>query len=241
MTWLLSAAMLSLALMLPLTSARRGSRHHRWHRRTATFNLTAQPAYLNQPDGSTVYSWGYGCNGAPSGFAPVAIKNRQLYVDAGSRPHADRHRRTDGRGDSDEQSPHLGRQHLDPLSRLPGDADRRRCRPADTGGGARRHGDLHLHRLSPGTRAYYSGTQGDLQVEMGLYGAVIVLPATVPTNCTTGLAAANLLRAKAHWGESDFRLVARPPTTTPRPATTGNTCSSSPRWTPTSTSRHWPR
>src|SRR5205823_14598780 len=26
---------------------------------------------------------------------------------------------------------------------------------------------------SPGTRAYYSGTQGDLQVEMGLYGALI--------------------------------------------------------------------
>src|SRR3974390_2851855 len=27
----------------------------------ATFNLTAQPAYLNQPDGQAVYSWGYGC------------------------------------------------------------------------------------------------------------------------------------------------------------------------------------
>src|ERR1700757_3308484 len=29
-----------------------------------TFNLIAQPAYLNQPDGQAVYSWGYGCNGA---------------------------------------------------------------------------------------------------------------------------------------------------------------------------------
>ena len=29
---------------------------------------------------------------------------------------------------------------------------------------------------SPGTHAYYSGTQGDLQIEMGLYGAIIVLP-----------------------------------------------------------------
>src|SRR5580692_4239282 len=38
-----------------------------------TFNLTAQPAFLNQPDGSSVYSWGYGCNGAPTGFAPAAI------------------------------------------------------------------------------------------------------------------------------------------------------------------------
>ena len=38
-----------------------------------TFNLTAQPAYLNQPDGSAVYSWGYGCNGTPAGTAPSAL------------------------------------------------------------------------------------------------------------------------------------------------------------------------
>src|SRR6266566_8025432 len=38
-----------------------------------TFNLTAQPAYISQPDGSMVYSWGYGCRIAPSGFAPTAI------------------------------------------------------------------------------------------------------------------------------------------------------------------------
>src|SRR5256885_14579020 len=34
---------------------------------------------------------------------------------------------------------------------------------------------------TPGTRAYYSGTQGDLQVGMGLYGAIIWLPASNPT------------------------------------------------------------
>src|SRR5215468_26705 len=37
------------------------------------FNLTAQAAYVSQPDGAMVYSWGYGCNGAPSGFAPSTI------------------------------------------------------------------------------------------------------------------------------------------------------------------------
>jgi FtsP/CotA-like multicopper oxidase with cupredoxin domain len=58
---------------------------------------------------------------------------------------------------------------------------------------------------APGTHAYYSGTQGDLQVEMGLYGAVVVLPATVPVNCTTGYHAQNLT-AEANWHESDFRL-----------------------------------
>src|SRR5262249_55857477 len=62
---------------------------------------------------------------------------------------------------------------------------------------------------SPGTRAYYSGTQADLQVEMGLYGAIIVLPRTtnIPANCTSGIAAQNL-RAQANWQETDFRLAA---------------------------------
>src|SRR5438477_4619285 len=60
---------------------------------------------------------------------------------------------------------------------------------------------------SPGTRAYYSGTQGDLQVEMGLYGAIIVLPASVPSGCTGALHAANLT-AEQFWGEADFRLAA---------------------------------
>jgi FtsP/CotA-like multicopper oxidase with cupredoxin domain len=58
---------------------------------------------------------------------------------------------------------------------------------------------------SPGTRAYYSGTQGDLQVEMGLYGAIIVLPANVPPACTSGLHAANVA-AQSAWKEQDFRL-----------------------------------
>ena len=42
---------------------------------------------------------------------------------------------------------------------------------------------------------------------MGLYGAIIVLPTTIPTACTTGLAAQNRVAA-AHWQEADFRLAA---------------------------------
>jgi FtsP/CotA-like multicopper oxidase with cupredoxin domain len=58
---------------------------------------------------------------------------------------------------------------------------------------------------TPGTRAYYSGTQGDLQVEMGLYGAIIVLP--------TGLSSSlcpndpNEQTARGVVGEQDFRLA----------------------------------
>src|SRR5215469_8459419 len=40
-----------------------------------TFNLTAQAAYLTQPDGQMIYSWGYGCATAPAAFRPAAITN----------------------------------------------------------------------------------------------------------------------------------------------------------------------
>src|SRR5262245_18928080 len=38
-----------------------------------SFDLTAAPGYISQPDGASVYSWGYGCNTQPSGFSPAAI------------------------------------------------------------------------------------------------------------------------------------------------------------------------
>src|ERR1039458_8043032 len=38
---------------------------------TPTFNLTAQAAYLNMPDGEAVYTWGYGCQGGTATFAPT--------------------------------------------------------------------------------------------------------------------------------------------------------------------------
>jgi len=38
-----------------------------------SFDLKAEAAHISQPDGSAVYSWGYGCNSQPTGFAPAAI------------------------------------------------------------------------------------------------------------------------------------------------------------------------
>src|SRR6266851_1999329 len=42
-----------------------------------SFDLTAQDAYISQPDGQAIYSWGYGCtNAAPlNGYLPAAITN----------------------------------------------------------------------------------------------------------------------------------------------------------------------
>jgi FtsP/CotA-like multicopper oxidase with cupredoxin domain len=170
------------------------------------FNLTAQPAYINQPDGQMVYSWGYGCNVAPGGFAPTTISTAFCNSMQVPGPTLIVH-------ENDSISVTL-------TNNLPAAAGNTSIlfpgfNVTSTGGVA---GLLTQEAVpggtvtytftasSPGTRAYYSGTQGDLQVEMGLYGAIIVLPATIPTACTGGVHASNLT-AQSFWGESDFRLA----------------------------------
>src|SRR5437762_1838084 len=39
------------------------------------FDLTAAAGYTTQPDGASIYTWGYGCNAAPDNtqFAPAGI------------------------------------------------------------------------------------------------------------------------------------------------------------------------
>jgi FtsP/CotA-like multicopper oxidase with cupredoxin domain len=170
-----------------------------------TFNLTAQPAFLNQPDGSTVYSWGYGCNGAPAGFAPAAITDAAcstmqvpgptLIVTEGQTVTVNL---TNGlpaaAGNTSILFPGFNVTATGGVAGL-------LAQEAAPGGTV----TYTFTASSPGTRSYYSGTQGDLQVEMGLYGAVIVLPASVPAACTSGLHASNVT-AQAFWKESDFRL-----------------------------------
>jgi len=172
-----------------------------------TFNLTAQTAFLNQPDGSGVYSWGYGCNGTPTGFAPAAITTATCPTMQVPGPTLIV---TEGQTVTVNLSNGLPTAAGNTSILFPGF-------PVTTTGGvaglltqeAAPGGTVTytFKASSPGTRAYYSGTQGDLQVEMGLYGAIIVLPANVPANCTTGLGAANLSVKAAH-GEPDFRLAA---------------------------------
>jgi len=172
-----------------------------------TFNLIAQAAQITQPDGQMIYSWGYGCNGAPSGFAPAAITGAScssmqvpgptLIVTEGQTVTVNL---TNGlplaAGSTSILFPGFN-------VVATGGAAGLLTKEAAPGGTV----TYTFTASSPGTRAYYSGTQSDLQVEMGMYGAIIVLPAAVPPACTGGLAASNLV-AESTAGESDFRLAA---------------------------------
>jgi FtsP/CotA-like multicopper oxidase with cupredoxin domain len=173
------------------------------------FNLTAQTAFLNQPDGAAVYSWGYGCTipGTGHTFAPAAITNATcpsmqvpgptLIVTEGQTVTVSL---TNGlptaAGNTSILFPDFQVTSTGGVAGL-------LTQEAAPGGTV----TYTFTATTPGTHAYYSGTQGDLQIEMGLYGAIIVLPSAVPGNCTSGLAASNLV-AEAFWHESDFRLAA---------------------------------
>jgi len=172
-----------------------------------SFNLTAQPAYISQPDGQMVYSWGYGCNGSPAGYAPAAVKTPFCTTMQVPGPTLIV---TEGQAVTVTLTNGLPSAAGNTSILFPG------FNVTATGGvvglltNEAAPGGTVTYTFtpsSPGTRAYYSGTQSDLQVEMGLYGAIIVLPASVPTSCTSGLAAANRA-VEMHWGESDFRLAA---------------------------------
>jgi FtsP/CotA-like multicopper oxidase with cupredoxin domain len=183
-----------------------------------TFNLTAQTAFLNQPDGNAVYSWGYGCNGTPTGFLPAAIVGASCPSMQVPGPTLIV---TEGQAVTVNLLNGLPAAAGNTSILFPGFSVRAAAtalQPASCTATAKAPIGLLTTEAangcsvtytfiasSPGTHSYYSGTQSDLQVEMGLYGAVVVLPNAVPAACTTGLAAANLL-VKAAWGEHDYRL-----------------------------------
>jgi FtsP/CotA-like multicopper oxidase with cupredoxin domain len=175
------------------------------------FNLTAQPAYITQPDGQTVYSWGYGCNGTPAGFAPGVIPGATCPTMQIPGPTIIV---TEGQTVTVTLTNNLPTAAGNTSILFPGFAV-----TAVAGTGvpglltqeAAPGGSVTYTFIagSPGTRAYYSGTQGDLQVEMGLYGAIIVLPssATVLNACATPAIHTNIYGMDA-MGENDYRLAA---------------------------------
>jgi FtsP/CotA-like multicopper oxidase with cupredoxin domain len=175
------------------------------------FALTAQPEYLNQPDGNAIYSWGYGCTSQPTAalFAPAAIAGATCPTMQVPGPTLIV---TEGQTVTVTLTNNLPTAAGNTSILFPGftvtatgGVQGLLAKEAAPGGSV----TYSFVATSPGTRAYYSGTQSDLQVEMGLYGAIIVLPAHTPAVCTATPAGIpkNNAAARAHWGEADFSLA----------------------------------
>jgi FtsP/CotA-like multicopper oxidase with cupredoxin domain len=152
-----------------------------------TFNLVANQGYSSQPDGAQIYSWGYGCPAlstatyrpaafAALGFCPtMQLPGPTLIVTENATTPVTvtlTNNLPKGAGNTSivfagqTVTATGGTQGLLAMEAVPGGTVTYSFIPK-----------------KPGTYAYYSGTQPDLQIELGMYGALVVLPNTVPAGC----------------------------------------------------------
>jgi FtsP/CotA-like multicopper oxidase with cupredoxin domain len=149
-----------------------------------SFALLASDGYTSQPDGASIYSWGYGCaKGSAPAFAPFAgtcpamqLPGPTLIVPEGQVVTI---ALTNGlpaaAGNTSIVFPGF---QVTATGGVPG-LLAQEAAPGSTV-------TYSFVASQPGTHAYHSGTQPDLQIEMGLFGAIIVLPAVPPAGCVQG-------------------------------------------------------
>ena len=157
------------------------------------FNLQAAPGYTAQPDGTNVYTWGYGCDGArrasrptgsPAACRPMQLPGPTLIVTAGQSvsvtltnnlPVAAGNTSILFPGFTCSGAAHRPVRH----------AGRR---PADHRGRPRLRGDLHVHRQPARHPRLLQRHAGRPAGRDGPFGALIVLPSLsggVPAGYTT--------------------------------------------------------
>jgi FtsP/CotA-like multicopper oxidase with cupredoxin domain len=178
---------------------------------SVTFNLTVGPTHITQPNGQSVYAFGYGCGDTSSNtFLPTGIPGScslpqlpgpTLIVHEGDQVTIVLTNNLPGAvGSTSILFPGFqvttsgGTTGL--LTQEAPNAATCTSTPATCNTVS-----YTFTAKSPGTHSYYSGTQGDLQIEMGLFGAVVVLPSS-PASCPQ-----SNLTAEAATGETDFRLA----------------------------------
>ncbi len=148
---------------------------------TSTFNLTASADYISQPDGAMIWSWGYGCSQSSSPvFAPFSgncplmqLPGPTLVVSEGQAVSVTlTNSLPAGAGNTSILFPGF-------QVTTSGGVAGFQTQEAAPGGSV----TYTFTAVNPGTYSYYSGTRPELQIEMGLYGAVVVVPSAAQGNC----------------------------------------------------------
>ncbi|WP_429322389.1 multicopper oxidase domain-containing protein [Paraburkholderia sp. GAS448] len=175
---------------------------------TPAFNLVASAGTTSQPDGASIYTWGYGCGkagtsvgqiarAAPAGFTPAALAaistcpvmqlpGPTLIVKEGDTVTVNLTNELPvAAGNTSIIFPGF---KVAATQGVAGVLTREASRGQTV--------TYSFVATKPGTYVYHSGTQAELQIEMGLYGALIVLPKTPPAACQTS----------ALGSQTDYRL-----------------------------------
>ena len=157
---------------------------------TSTFNLVANQGYISQPDGAQIYSWGYGCASSTATFVPyttlafcptMQVPGPTMVVTQGTSFTVTlTNNLPKGAGNTSILFPGAT------VTTSGGVAGLLTAEATNGNGGTGGSVTYTVTYANAGTHAFHSGTQPDLQVEMGMYGAVVVLPSTTPSgaNCS---------------------------------------------------------
>lgn len=142
------------------------------------FDLVAEPIRISTPDGSDILAWGLGC--ASCGTA-AQYPAPTLLLEQGARVTITLTNRLflPGGASSSAQVPNVslvfpGQDGVETSGGVAG----RLTAEAVAGGDPVTYSFTASH---PGTFSYHSGTRQELEIEMGLVGAIVVRPAGAPT------------------------------------------------------------
>jgi len=125
-----------------------------------SFNLTAREGYISVADGGSIYSWGYSTDGTMQLPGPTLILTQNVAVTITLNNELP--------GAAGNVSIVFPGHAVGSTGGVPGLL----TQEAANGGSV----TYTFTPTEPGTYEYHSGTRPDLQVEMGLYGAIIVRP-----------------------------------------------------------------
>jgi hypothetical protein len=144
----------------------------------ATFNLIAKPGYIETPDGNSVFNWSFADQNAGGHFqepGPVLCVNQGDTVTVNVHNGLDVHPAQPNMAPENVSIVFPGQENVTATggSAPPSGAFTREAVPG---------GDVHYQFTAsePGTYIYESGTNPSQQVEMGLYGALVVRPSGHP-------------------------------------------------------------
>ncbi len=177
LTWCAAVAAITLVLAtaVPSYAAVPGISSNPAGAGSSIFNLTAGATYISQPDGAQIWSWGYGCSTGSTptfvpaglGTCPIAqIPGPTMIVTEGTTVSVTlTNGLPAGAGNTSILFPGFQVSTSGGVAGL-------QTQEAPPGGTV----TYTFTASGPGTYSYYSGSRPELQVEMGLYGALIVVP-----------------------------------------------------------------
>jgi FtsP/CotA-like multicopper oxidase with cupredoxin domain len=165
-------ATLTAAMVIPVASGHAGTQAEGMvctSSKSASFALTARPGYILTPDGNSIFMWSYA-----NGNDPFQYPGPNLCVNQGDKVTITLHNSLPA--PTSIMFPGIPKVNADGLLSKPDFANKTLTKPAPAGGSV----TYTFTATEPGTYIYESGTDSELQVRMGLVGALVVRPTGHP-------------------------------------------------------------